>query len=120
MTPFLIAILALSWLLPPQRPLGPFVASPAPTARSAAQDDFTLQGKITTLAAGKVTVSTEENIIFHVRFDDKTEVKKKDGSPGVAGDLRVGIMIAVAGRLEESGEIAASKIEIQSDAPAKK
>jgi hypothetical protein len=113
MTALLIAVFATSFLLAPQIPLAPFAASPSTTARSATQNDFTLQGKITTLAAGKITVSTEENIIFHVRFDDKTEIKKKDGSPGAASDLRLGLMIAIAGDLQESGEIAARKIEIQ-------
>jgi hypothetical protein len=119
MTPLLIAIFTTSLLFTPQAPLAPFTVSPSTTARSATQNDFTLQGKITTLAPGKITVSTEENIIFHVRFDDKTEIKKKDGNAGAASDLRVGVMIAIAGDLQESGEIAAKKIEIQSEAPTK-
>jgi hypothetical protein len=114
MTALLIAVFAASLLLAPQIPPALFAASPSLITRSATQNDFTLQGKITTLAAGKITVSTEENIIFHVRYDDKTEIKKKDGSPGAASDLKVGLMIAIAGDLQESGEIAAKKIEIQS------
>jgi hypothetical protein len=121
MTPHLIAIFAATLLFAPHIAVTPLVHSSSTTARSSAQDmDFTLQGKITTLAGGKITVSTEENIIFHVRFDDKTDIKKKDGSPGAGSDLRVGLMIGVAGNLEESGEIAAKKIDIQSDAPPKK
>jgi hypothetical protein len=112
MNPHLIAILATSLLFAPQMALAPFTGSPSTAARTVPQD-FTLQGKITTLAAGKITVSTEENIIFHVRYDDKTAIKKKDGSPGAASDLHVGLMIGVAGDLEESGEIAAKRIEIQ-------
>ena len=121
MTPNLIAIFAASLLLAPHISVAPSLSSSMTMAASPAQDmDFTLQGKITTLAGGKITVSTEENIIFHVRFDDKTEIKKKDGSPGAGSDLRVGLTIGVAGNLEESGEIAARKIDIQSEAPPKK
>lgn len=109
----LIAILAVSLLCAPPMALPSLNGSPSPTARAAPQDNFTLQGKITTLAPGKVTVSTEENIIFHVSYDDKTEIKRKDGTPGSGRDLEVGQTIAVAGNLEESGVIAAKTIKIQ-------
>ena len=75
--------------------------------------NFTLDGKITEHTAGKLTVSTEENIIFHVRYTDKTEIKHQDGSAGSERDLRVGVMIHVDGDLSDSGEINAQKIEIQ-------
>jgi hypothetical protein len=79
-----------------------------------AQDmNFTLEGKITEKTAGKLTVSTGENMIFHVLYNDKTEIKKKDGSPGTAQDLRIGIRISVAGDLAENGEITAKKIDIE-------
>ena len=77
--------------------------------------NFTLEGKITEKSAGKLTVSTTENIIFHVLYNDKTEIKKKDGSPGSAQDLHVGLRISVAGDLAESGEITAKKIAIESE-----
>ena len=86
-----------------------------------AQDmNFTLEGKITSITANKLTVSTEENMVFHVLYNEKTEVKKKDGSPGTAKDLQVGIRIAVAGDLAESGEITAKRIEIQTEGVGKK
>jgi hypothetical protein len=97
------------------------LAGPPLTPTSATQNmNFTLEGKITAITDNRLTVSTEENIIFHVRFDDKTEIKKKDGSPGNAKDLHVGIRIGVAGDLTESGEIIAKRIEILTDASQKK
>jgi hypothetical protein len=48
-----------------------------------------------------------------VRYDDKTDIKKSDGSPGTANDLRVGVVVRVEGDLTESGEIIAARIEIQ-------
>jgi len=92
----------------------------APNARPvrpvglAAQDSsFTLEGKVTEFVKGKLTVSTEDNIIFHVRVDDRTDIKRDDGSAGSAKDLRPGIRVKVAGDLEESGEIKGEKIEIE-------
>jgi uncharacterized protein DUF5666 len=79
-----------------------------------AQDSsFTLEGKISEKSDGKLTVSTTDNIIFHVRYDDKTEIKRADGSAGTGADLKVGQTVAVAGELAESGEIIAKKIEIK-------
>jgi hypothetical protein len=77
------------------------------------ESSFTLEGKVTQVVKDKLTVSTEENIIFHVRVDDKTDIKRDDGSPGSAKDLHAGIRVKVAGDLEESGEIKAQKIEIE-------
>jgi hypothetical protein len=76
--------------------------------------NFSLEGKITRREAGKLTVNTAENILFHVRYDEKTEIRASDGSPASALDLRVGVRIAVEGTLEESGEISARRIEIRS------
>jgi hypothetical protein len=89
----------------------PFDAMP----KRSAQDDmnFTLEGKITDKSAGKLTVSSGENMIFHVLYNDKTEIKRKDGSPGTGQDLRTGLTISVAGDLAESGEITAKKIAIE-------
>jgi len=75
--------------------------------------NFTLEGKINTLDHNKLTVHTEENIIFHVTYDDKTEFKSDDGSPASGKDLRVGMRIKVDGDLTESGEILAQKIEVE-------
>ncbi len=80
---------------------------------------FTLDGKITEAAVGKLTVNTQENILFHVRYDDQTEIKRADGSAGTAKDLRVGAQIHVVGDLEESGEISATKIVLQGKASQK-
>ncbi|HEV2492147.1 MAG TPA: DUF5666 domain-containing protein [Terriglobia bacterium] len=93
----------------------------APTASPAFQGtNFTLEGRITEHTAGKLTVSTEENIIFHVRYSEKTEIKRQDGSQGSEKDLRLGVKIGVEGDLTDSGEINAQKIEIEAEsAPPK-
>ncbi len=80
---------------------------------------FSLQGKITKVEAGKFTVNTEENILFHVRYDDKTEITRADGSAGSEKDLRPGVWVEVKGNLEESGEIAAATIKVQGKKPPK-
>ena len=94
---------------------GTIFASPRSTVPTAAAQEmnFTLQGKITNKSEGKLTVSSGENMIFHVIYNDKTEIKKKDGSPGTPQDLHIGLTISVAGNLEESGIITAKTIEIK-------
>lgn len=74
--------------------------------------DFTVEGKIETLGQNKFTLSTEENMIFHVRYDNKTEIKGEDGSSATSKDLRAGQEVRVEGALDESGEIAAARIEL--------
>jgi len=98
--------------------VGPARDTPGSAGRRSAplspQDSaFTLEGKVTEFVKDKLTVSTEDNIIFHVRVDDKTDIKRDDGSAGSAKDLHAGIRVKVAGDLEESGEIKAQKIEIE-------
>lgn len=83
------------------------------------ETNFTLEGKISKLSPGKLTISGEGNIIFHVAYSDKTEIKRKDGSAGSAQDLRVGMTVRVGGDLTESGEVVAQKIEIQSEGASK-
>ena len=91
----------------------------AETLRAGQAMNFTLEGKINTLDHNKLTVHTEENIIFHVSYDDKTEFKSDDGSPASSKDLRVGLTIKVDGDLTESGEIVAQKIELKKTPPKK-
>ena len=94
--------------------------SPKSPSLSAPQaDTFTLDGKIIKLAPGKFTVSSGENIIFHVVYNDETEFKKADGSEGSAKDLRVGSQVHVEGDLKETGEIVAARIAMQEDAREK-
>jgi hypothetical protein len=81
--------------------------------------NFTVEGKITRLAPNKITLSTEENMVFHVVYSDQTEIKNKDGPSATAKDLRVGLRVRVDGDLTESGEIIARRIEIQ-QAPGEK
>lgn len=80
---------------------------------------FTLEGKITDLSPGKFTVNTEENMLFHVVYNDETEFKKSDGSAGSAKDLRKGLSVHVVGELRESGEIVAAQVGILAEARAK-
>jgi hypothetical protein len=78
----------------------------------AEETNFTLEGKIARLEPPKFTVSTEENIVFHVRYTDKTEIKRSDGSLGTSKDLRVGMRVHIEGDLRESGEVVAATIQI--------
>ena len=90
------------------------VDRPTLVAASSPQDtNFTLEGKVTERVDGKLTVSTEENIIFHVAYGERTEIKRKDGSAGTENDLQKGVKIRVEGELAESGEINAKKIELE-------
>jgi hypothetical protein len=81
--------------------------------------NFNLEGRITKLEESKFTVTTGENILFHVRYNDKTEIKQQDGSAASAKDFRVKMTVKVEGDLTESGEIVARKIEIQQEAGSK-
>lgn len=74
---------------------------------------FNLEGTITELSAGKLTVSTEDNIIFHVTYSDKTEIHRKDGSAGSAKDLAEGEKIKVNGMLTPAGVIEAQRIDLE-------
>lgn len=84
-----------------------------PSLLFAQAGNFTLEGKITKLSEGKFTVGTQDNIIFHVRYDDKTEFSREEGGAATAKDLRLGLYVKVVGDLTESGEIAAFKVAIQ-------
>ncbi len=76
--------------------------------------NFVLEGKITKSSPGKLVVSTHENIVFHVRYDEKTEIKRQDGGEGSSKELRPGVIVKVDGELTESGEVVAHKIELRS------
>jgi hypothetical protein len=91
----------------------------ARTLRGAQATNFTVEGKINTLGQNKLTLNSEENMLFHVRYDDKTEFKSDDGSPAGSKDLRVGLRIRVEGDLTESGEIVAQRIELLKTPPKK-
>jgi len=92
---------------------------PGTILRAARAMDFTLEGTINTLDHAKLTVHTEDNIIFHVTYDDKTEFKDEDGKPIQSTDLKVGLRIRVEGDLAESGEIAAQRITLLKTPPPK-
>ena len=98
----------------------PVNAAFLPLAALPQQMNFTLEGKINRLEQNKFTVSTEENMVFHVRYDDKTEIKRQEGASASAKDLRVGLKVKVEGDLTESGEIVAHRIVIESGEQPKK
>ena len=94
-------------------------AYPAPAtlfrpAGSPQEMNFTVEGKINRLSQNKLTLNSEENMVFHVRYDDKTEFKRQDGNSASAKDLHVGLKVKVDGDLTESGEIVAHRIVIES------
>ncbi len=80
------------------------------------ETNFILEGKITRKAPNKLTINTQDNIVFHASYDEKTEIKRQDGSQGSAKDLRVGNQVRVAGELTETGEIKAQTIEVEQSA----
>jgi hypothetical protein len=100
---FMLLLSGMTFSFPPS-------GAPAPSPQ---EDYFTVEGKITEKTANRLTISTGENMVFHVTFDDKTEIKKKDGSPGTGQDLHTGLRVSIAGDLTESGEIKARKIAIE-------
>ena len=75
--------------------------------------DFVLEGKITRKVQDKLTVNTEQNIVFTVRYTDKTEIRKSDDSAASPDDLKVGVKVRVMGELTESGEVLAARIKLQ-------
>lgn len=111
--PVLIALAALVVLLN-FRP-APVITSAAvpPEPQQGQNTSFTLEGKINSLSAGKLTVSTQDNIIFHVTYGDKTEIHRKDGSAGSDKDLAVGEEIKIAGELTPTGVIEAHRIDLE-------
>ena len=86
-----------------------------PLARPAQQQgtNFGLEGKITQQAPGKLTVSSQDNMIFHVTYDRQTKITRKDGSAASAADLAVGTLIRVDGSLNSQGILEARRIELE-------
>lgn len=100
----------------------PFVALTASLASPPNQEtmNFTVEGRLTRHTGSKLTLSAEGNMIFHVVYNEKTEIARKDGSAGSAEDLRVGARIRVDGELTEAGEIIAQKIRVLPDSTGEK
>lgn len=82
------------------------------TIASPQESNFDLEGTISKLSAGKLTVDQGQGIFFRVAYDDKTTIAKEDGSSGSDKDFRIGLRVHVFGDLQDSGEIKAQKIEI--------
>jgi Tfp pilus assembly pilus retraction ATPase PilT len=76
------------------------------------QSAFTVEGKITEISAGKFTVNSDQNMIFHVLYDDKTEIKDKDGKALTAQDLKKNLNVRAEGDFTEAGEIKAARITV--------
>jgi Domain of unknown function (DUF5666) len=75
--------------------------------------NFNLEGKITDESPGKLTVNMEGNIIMHVSYDTKTEIRRKDGSAGSSKDLIVGAVVKVEGTLNSAGVVEAHQIDLE-------
>ena len=97
------------------------------SVRTPQESNFDLEGPISKLAAGQLTVDQGQGIFFRVAYDDKTTVSKDDGSPGSEKDFKLGVRVHVIGDLQDSGVVKAQKIEIEpvkaeppKDAPPKK
>jgi Domain of unknown function (DUF5666) len=87
-------------------------AHPNGDLHPAQESNFNLEGKVTQKSEGKLTVNTEENIVFHVRYDEKTDIRLKDGALGSDKDLKTGLKVRVQGEFSKSGEILAHKIQV--------
>lgn len=86
--------------------------------RAYAQDQdvsFSVEGKISELSSGKITVDSGGNMNFEVRYDSKTEIQHKDGTPAKTSEFRVGMEIRAEGVLTESGDVIAKKIVLESE-----
>lgn len=88
------------------------VARPNGDLHPAQESNFTLEGKVTQKSEGKLTVSTEENIVFHVRYDERTDIRLKNGAQGSDEDLKTGLKVRVQGDFSKSGELLAHKIQV--------
>ena len=88
------------------------VAHPNDDLHPAQESNFNLEGKVAQKSEGKLTVSTEGNIVFHVRYDEKTDIRLKDGTQGSDKDLKTGLKVSVQGEFSKSGEILAHKIQV--------
>ncbi|MGH9359814.1 MAG: DUF5666 domain-containing protein [Terriglobia bacterium] len=86
-----------------------------PPARASQQPgtNFGLEGKITKQSPGKLTVNSQDNMIFHVTYDNQTKITRKDGSAGSAADLTVGAQIRVDGSLDPQGVLEARRINLE-------
>jgi len=103
------ALLVLGALPVESAPLPSLRGTPPPPVET----NFTVEGKITKLSPGKLTLSTEGNIIFHVRYNDRTDIQRADGSKGSDKNFRAGVRVKVDGDLTESGEVVAARIAIE-------
>jgi hypothetical protein len=81
--------------------------------------NFDLEGNITHQEAGKLTIDTGGNIIFHATYTADTAMVHADGKPASEKDLKVGVKVHILGDLQESGEVKAQRIEIEDGASKK-
>ncbi|MGH9358478.1 MAG: DUF5666 domain-containing protein [Terriglobia bacterium] len=91
------------------------VQASVPPARASQQSgtNFGLEGKITKQSPGKLTVNSQDNMIFHVTYDNQTKITRKDGSAGSAADLVIGAQIRVDGSLDPQGVLEARRINLE-------
>lgn len=77
------------------------------------ESNFNLEGKITAVSPGKLTVQMESNIIMHVAYSAQTGIYRKDGSAGSPKDFKAGVVIKVQGQLNSSGILEARRIDLE-------
>jgi Domain of unknown function (DUF5666) len=88
-----------------------------PASAQDTSSNFDLEGKITQESKGRFTVDSGQGILFHVAYDEKASIVHADSSAGSEQDLKVGVKVHVIGDLQDSGEIKAQRIEIESSQP---
>ena len=76
-------------------------AHASPDLHPAQESSFNLEGKVAQKSEGKLTVSTEENIVFHVRYDETTDIRLKDGTQGSDREFRDRIERESARRVQQ-------------------
>lgn len=82
--------------------------------------DMHVMGTVDSTAGSEFTVKGSEGKPVNVHVDDSTKYEKGD-EPGAAGDIKVGIRVAVQGEMMKDGTLHATKVryvKIKS-APAK-
>jgi hypothetical protein len=109
---FAVVLLFGVWPFGVRKACADAFAHPNGYLHPAQESNFNLEGKVTQKSEGKLTVSTEENILFHVRYDEKTDIRLKDGAQGSDKDLKTGLKVRVQGEFSKSGEILAHKIQV--------
>lgn len=77
------------------------------------ESNFGIEGKITKASPGKLTINSQDNMLFHITYGPQTQIKLKDGSAGTAADLKPGVVIRADGSLDPQGVLQARRISVE-------